>query len=60
MTPDQLRALYNQRQQRPVRQGMRPLGMPPSPLPKSGPVHNVKPHVQTKTTGGCCGRRWRG
>jgi len=60
MTPEQLRALYNQRQQRPVRPMQNPMGMPASPLPKSGPVHNVKPLNQPKTSGGCCGRRWQG
>ncbi|MCC8435202.1 hypothetical protein HP567_011670 [Brevibacillus sp. M2.1A] len=58
MTPEQMRALYQQRQQHPVQPTQR--RMPPSPLPKSGPVHRVQPSVQTRTSGGCCGRRWQG
>ncbi|MFD2369950.1 hypothetical protein ACFSO0_08225 [Brevibacillus sp. GCM10020057] len=61
MTPEQLRALYQQRHQMAVRQmQQRPAARPLTPLPKSGPVHNVKPYVQPKKSGGCCGRRWQG
>lgn len=68
MTPEQLRALYQQRQQMPVYRPQMPgrpvqqpqMARPLTPLPKSGPVHNVKPYVQSKPTGGCCGRRWQG
>ncbi|MDR7314939.1 hypothetical protein [Brevibacillus nitrificans] len=69
MTPEQLRAYHQQRQQMAARQaqlqqqqaarGQVPAPRPMTPLPKTGPVHNVKPHVQSKTTGGCCGRRWQ-
>ncbi|MDC0763397.1 hypothetical protein HPY28_09805 [Brevibacillus sp. HB1.2] len=62
MTPEQMRALYQQRQQHQVHPAQRPSRMPPSPLPKSGPVHRVQPQpsVQNRTSGGCCGRRWQG
>ncbi|MGK5650785.1 hypothetical protein ACSNN6_08170 [Brevibacillus formosus] len=60
MTPEQMRALYHQRQQHQVHPAQRSSKMPPSPLPKSGPVHRVQPSVQTRTSGGCCGRRWQG
>ncbi|MDF2679468.1 MAG: hypothetical protein K0R47_658 [Brevibacillus sp.] len=67
MTPEQLRAYYQQRQQMPVRPMQQPMARPMAPqprpmtpLPKTGPVHNVKPLAQPRTSGGCCGRRWQG
>jgi hypothetical protein len=63
MTPEEYRRLYQQQQMRAVRnhapnpQMSQPLMPRPPQYPSNNSARYVNPIPNTRTTGGCCGRR---